>query len=69
MSRRDWGIPQTTISATLSLFVIVDSDPRSTPLELQASNYGVPIFPIIKSDSTQFGVFTACGMSAGSFDR
>ena len=44
----------------MSAFVIVDiSDPRSTPLELQAiaSNYGVPIFPILKGGSKAFGMF------------
>lgn len=46
--------------AGMSAFVIVDiSNPRSTPLELQAiaSNYGVPIFPIMKEGSEPFGMF------------
>ena len=46
--------------AGMSAFVIVDiSDPRSTPLELQAiaSNYGVPIFPILKGGAKPFGMF------------
>lgn len=46
--------------AGMSAFVIVDiSAPRSTPLELQAiaSNYGVPIFPILKGNANAFGMF------------
>ena len=47
--------------AGMSAFVIVEmSNPRSTPLELQAiaSNYGVPIFPIIKKGVKPFGMFS-----------
>jgi hypothetical protein len=46
--------------AGMSAFVIVEmSDPRSTPLELQAiaSNYGVPIFPVMREDAEAFGMF------------
>jgi hypothetical protein len=46
--------------AGMSAFIIVDiSNPRSTPLELQAiaSNYGIPIFPIIRCGSEAFGMF------------
>jgi uncharacterized protein YjbI with pentapeptide repeats len=46
--------------AGMSAFVIVEmSNPRSTPLELQAiaSNYGVPIFPIIKKGAKPFAMF------------
>lgn len=46
--------------AGLSAFVIVEmSDPRSTPLELQAiaSNYGVPIFPVMREEAEAFGMF------------
>jgi hypothetical protein len=36
------------------------SNPRSVPLQLQpiASNYGVPIFPIIRRGSKEFGMFS-----------
>jgi len=47
--------------AGMSAFVIVEmSNPRSTPLELQAiaSNYGVPIFPIIKKGVKPFAMFS-----------
>ena len=47
--------------AGMSAFVIAEiSNPRSTPLELQAiaSNYGVPIFPIMKRGSEPFGMFS-----------
>lgn len=47
--------------AGMSAFIIVDiSNPRSTPLELQAiaSNYGVPIFPIMKRGAEAFGMFS-----------
>jgi len=46
--------------AGMSAFVIAElSDPRSVPLELQAiaSNYGVPIFPIIEQGAERFGMF------------
>ena len=46
--------------AGMSAFVIVEmSDPRSTPLEMQAiaSNYGVPIFPVMREDAQAFGMF------------
>jgi hypothetical protein len=46
--------------AGMSAFVIAEiSDPRSVALELQAiaSNYGVPIFPIMKRDAKVFGMF------------
>ena len=46
--------------AGMSAFVIVEmSDPRSTPLELQAiaSNYGVPIFPVMREGTEAFGMF------------
>lgn len=57
--RRDL-IETLLLLAGMSAFVIVDiSDPRSTPLELQAiaSTYGVPIFPILKGTSSPFGMF------------
>jgi Pentapeptide repeats (8 copies) len=47
--------------AGLSRFVIVEiTDPKSTPLEILAiaSNYAVPILPIIKKQSTPFGMFS-----------
>ena len=47
--------------AGMSAFVIVEmSDPRSTPLELQAiaSNYGVPIFPVMREETEAFGMFS-----------
>jgi hypothetical protein len=46
--------------AGMSAFVIVDiSDPKSTPLELYAiaTNYGVPIFPIVAATSDAFSLF------------
>ena len=55
-------IETVTLLEGMSAFVIVDiSDPRSTPMELQAiaPNYGVPIVPIIRSKSTEFGTFCA----------
>ena len=58
-NRRDL-IETLMLLAGLSAFVIVDiSDPRSAPLELQviASNYGVPIFPIMRCGSDSFGMF------------
>jgi uncharacterized protein YjbI with pentapeptide repeats len=48
--------------AGMSAFVIVDiTDPRSTPMELQAiaPTYGVPIVPIIDRTNTEFGTFPA----------
>jgi len=50
--------------AGLSAFVVVDiTSPRSTPLELQAiaSNYGVPIVPIMKTGTKPFGMFSGLG--------
>lgn len=47
--------------AGMSAFVIAEiTDPRSTPLELQAiaSNYGVPIFPVIQGPARPFGMFS-----------
>jgi uncharacterized protein YjbI with pentapeptide repeats len=47
--------------AGMSAFVIVEmSNPRSVALELQviASSYGVPIFPIIKKGAKPFGMFS-----------
>src|SRR5262249_36493538 len=47
--------------AGMSAFVIVEiSDPRSTPMELQAivPNYGVPIVPILAKNATEFGTFS-----------
>jgi uncharacterized protein YjbI with pentapeptide repeats len=46
--------------AGMSMFVIADiTNPRSTPLELQAiaSNYAVPIVPIIRRGEEPFGMF------------
>jgi uncharacterized protein YjbI with pentapeptide repeats len=46
--------------AGMSMFVIADiTNPRSTPLELQAiaSNYAVPIVPIIRKGHQPFGMF------------
>lgn len=46
--------------AGMSAFVVVDiSDPKSTPLELYAiaTNYGVPIFPVMKKGSGGFSLF------------
>ena len=46
--------------AGMNAFVIVEmSDPRSTPLELQAiaSKYGVPIFPVMREEAEAFGMF------------
>ncbi|HEX2474411.1 MAG TPA: pentapeptide repeat-containing protein [Lacipirellulaceae bacterium] len=46
--------------AGMSMFVIAEiTNPRSTPLELQAiaSNYAVPILPIIKRGDGPFGMF------------
>ena len=46
--------------AGMSMFVIADiTNPRSTPLELQAiaSNYAVPIVPIIRKGDQPFGMF------------
>ncbi len=48
--------------AGMSAFVIVElTDPKSTPLELQAiaSNYGVPIFPVIEQSAQPFSMFAA----------
>jgi hypothetical protein len=47
--------------AGLSRFVIVEiTDPKSTPLEILAiaSNYAVPILPIIKKQKKPFGMFS-----------
>lgn len=47
--------------AGLSRFVIVEiTDPKSTPLEILAiaSNYAVPILPIIKKKKIPFGMFS-----------
>ena len=57
--RRDL-IETLMLLAGMSAFVVVDiSEPRSAPLELQliASNYGVPIFPILKRGLHAFGMF------------
>ena len=46
----------------MSAFVIVDvTDPRSTPMELQAiaPTFGVPIVPIIGSNEREFATFPA----------
>lgn len=47
--------------AAMSAFVIVEiTDPRSTPMELQAiaSNYAVPIVPIMVKGTREFGTFS-----------
>ena len=47
--------------AGMSAFVIAEiTDPRSTPMELQgiASNYGVPIVPIMRRGAREFGTFS-----------
>ena len=47
--------------AGMSALVIVEiTDPRSTPMEMQAiaSNYGVPIVPIMKQGAKEFGTFS-----------
>jgi hypothetical protein len=47
--------------AGMSAFVIAEiTHPQSTPLELQAiaSNYGVPIFPVIQDRARPFGMFS-----------
>ena len=47
--------------AGMSAFVIVEiTNPRSTPMEMQAiaSNYGVPIVPIMKKGTREFGTFS-----------
>lgn len=55
-------IETVTLLAGMSAFVIVDiSDPRSTPMELQAiaPHYGVPIVPIKRRQSREFATFSA----------
>jgi hypothetical protein len=47
--------------AGMSAFIIAEiTNPKSTPLELQAiaSNYGVPIFPVIQDQAKPFGMFS-----------
>src|SRR5262249_62143618 len=65
----DFSRPQNTdlietvvLLAGMSAFVIVDiTDPRSTPMELQAiaPTFGVPIVPIIRSNKREFATFPA----------
>ena len=53
-------IETVVLLAGMSAFVIVDiTDPRSTPMELQAiaPTFGVPIVPIIESTEREFGTF------------
>jgi hypothetical protein len=53
-------IETVVLLAGMSAFVIVDiTDPRSTPMELQAivATFGVPIVPIIQSNQREFGSF------------
>jgi uncharacterized protein YjbI with pentapeptide repeats len=55
-------IETVVLLAGMSAFVIVDiTDPRSTPMELQAiaPTFGVPIVPIIRSNKREFGTFPA----------
>jgi len=55
-------IETVVLLAGMSALVIVDiTDPRSTPMELQAiaPTYGVPIVPIIGGKSREFGTFPA----------
>jgi len=55
-------IETVVLLAGMSAFVIVDiSDPRSTPMELQAiaPTIGVPIVPIIGASEREFGTFPA----------
>ena len=54
-------IETVTLLAGMSAFVIVEiSSPRSTPMELQAiaSNYGVPVVPVMKRGAKEFGTFS-----------
>jgi hypothetical protein len=47
--------------AGMSALVIVEiTNPRSTPMELQAiaSNYGVPVVPVMKQGAKEFGTFS-----------
>lgn len=53
-------IETVVLLAGMSAFVIVDiTDPRSTPMELQAiaPTFGVPIVPIVQSEQREFGSF------------
>jgi uncharacterized protein YjbI with pentapeptide repeats len=53
-------IETVVLLAGMSAFVIVDiTDPKSTPMELQAiaPTFGVPIVPIIQSPQREFGSF------------
>ena len=55
-------IETVVLLAGMSAFVIVDiTDPRSTPMELQAiaPTFGVPIVPIIGSNEREFATFPA----------
>ena len=54
-------IETVTLLAGMSALVIVEiSSPRSTPMELQAiaSNYGVPVVPVMKRGAREFGTFS-----------
>ena len=47
--------------AGMSALIIVEiTSPRSTPMELQAiaSNYGVPVVPVMKQGAKEFGTFS-----------
>ena len=58
--------------AGMSAFVVVDlSDPKSTPLELHAiaTNYGIPIFPIVKEGSDGFSLFAPLRRFRWVFER
>jgi uncharacterized protein YjbI with pentapeptide repeats len=55
-------IETAVLLAGMSAFVVVDiTDPRSTPMELQAiaPTFGVPIVPIIGPSDSEFGTFPA----------
>ena len=54
-------IEQLIVMAGLSRFVVVEiTDPRSAALELHAivTTFGVPVFPVLRSESETFGMFS-----------
>ena len=54
-------IETVTLLAGMSALVIVEiTSPRSTPMELQAiaTNYGVPVVPIMRRGAKEFGTFS-----------